>query len=76
MRGGAELTHFLRVALREGSGEPIATPTGPQGSGLVGGLGAADGLAVVPRETEIVEAGETVSVMLLRLPPGRPASAR
>ena len=76
MRGGAELTHFLRVALREGSGELIATPTGPQGSGLVGGLAAADGLAVVPRGTEIVEAGETVSVMLLRLPLGHPASAR
>ena len=68
LRGGAKLTHFLRVSLETESDGLLATPTGPQGSGLVRGLAGADGLAIVPRGVERIPAGASASVMLLRLP--------
>ena len=67
LAGGANLTHFLRVRLEQEEGELVATPTGPQGSGLVRGLAAADGLAVVQRGTDEIAEGAAASVVLLRL---------
>ncbi|MSR36346.1 MAG: molybdopterin molybdenumtransferase MoeA [Gemmatimonadetes bacterium] len=66
--GGFGLTHFLRVRLDARGGVLVATPTGPQGSGLVGGLAAADGLAVVPEGSDEIAAESPVTVLLLRLP--------
>jgi molybdopterin molybdotransferase len=53
----ARLCHFHRVTLEtEGSAPPLARLTGPQGSGLVRGLGTAQGLAVLPEGlTEVAE---------------------
>jgi molybdopterin molybdotransferase len=68
LAGGFNLTHFLRVRLETDAGALVATPTGPQGSGLVRGLARADGLAVVPEGTDEVAAGSPVTVLLLRLP--------
>ncbi len=65
------LTQFHRVALlpRRAAGEAARCAlTGPQGSGLVRSLRDADGLAIVPEGTARIEAGGTVSVLLL---PGR-----
>jgi molybdopterin molybdotransferase len=73
LTGGAELTHFVRVRLDQHASELVATPTGPQGSGLVSGLAGADGLAIVPRGTEEIAAGSSASVMLLRLPLSAPS---
>jgi molybdopterin molybdotransferase len=68
LAGGFALTHFLRVRLRLEGGALVATQTGAQGSGLVRGLAAADGLAVVPEGTDELPTGSAVSVLLLRLP--------
>lgn len=68
LKGGAKLTHFLRVSLEADDGGLLATPTGPPGSGLVRGLAGADGLAIVPQGVERIPAGDPASVMLLRLP--------
>lgn len=61
----ADLTYFQRVALRRDGPDTVADLTGPQGSGLVSGLARADGLAVVPPETDGIEPGEAVEVVLL-----------
>ena len=61
----AALTYFLRVALDRRDDATVAALTGPQLSGLVSGLAAADGLAVVTPERDAVEAGGQVDVMLL-----------
>lgn len=56
---------FLRVRLRRSDGRWLATPTGPQGSGILGSVVAADGLAEIPVERTEVPAGEQVLVHLL-----------
>ncbi|MBI4540659.1 MAG: molybdopterin molybdotransferase MoeA [Gemmatimonadetes bacterium] len=59
------LTHFLRVRLgHEGCGW-AAHLTGPQGSGILSSVAAADGLAVIPEEAGEIAPGETVKVLLL-----------
>jgi len=68
---GTKRTLFVRVRL-DGSGDGLrAWLTGPQGSGLVRSLSAADGLAIIPAGTSVA-AGEPVTV--LALDPG-PAAA-
>lgn len=62
----ADLTHFYRVKLsRVGGGLPEAELTGPQGSGILTSMSAADGLLIVPEGVSGVEAGETVEVIPL-----------
>jgi molybdopterin molybdotransferase len=66
IRVPAPLTHFQRVVLSPGAdGYLQATLTGAQGSGLVGGLARADGLAVVPADVDEIEPGMEVEVLLL-----------
>ena len=60
-----DLTGFLRVRLSRSGGEFEASLTGPQGSGLVASLGAADGLAVIPAGVRAIPRGAPVEVMLL-----------
>jgi len=63
LRGG-ERTLFLRVRL-DGSGADLwARPTGRQASGLVRGLAATQGLAIVPEGARIAE-GDPVEVIVL-----------
>ena len=69
LAGPPGLTHFLRVRLDTEVWPPVATPVGPQGSGLVRTLARADGLAVVPEEADGIARGEPVDVMLLDDPP-------
>lgn len=65
-----DLTGFLRVRL-SGSGAGLeASLTGPQSSGLVGSLGAADGLAILPVGVKAIPRGAPVDVMLLDDPRG------
>ena len=60
------LTCFHRVSLDvDDDGVVTAELTGPQGSGLVSGLAAADGLAVVPAGMERCPEGSRVEVILL-----------
>ena len=60
-----DITGFLRVRLSRPGAELEASLTGPQGSGLVGSLGAADGLAVIPEGVGAIPRGAPVEVMLL-----------
>ena len=65
-----DLTGFLRVRLNGAGRELQASLTGPQGSGLVGSLGAADGLAIIPTGVKTIPRGAPVDVMLLDDPRG------
>lgn len=65
LRGAAGLSFYARVTLAAADPVPVATPTGPQGSGLVRGLGIADGLALVPPDPGFVPAGADVDVLQL-----------
>lgn len=67
------LTHFLRVVFR--AGEEFGHPprvhlAGLQNSGLVQGLGEAEGLAVVPEGIETIAEGQPLDVILLADTPG------
>lgn len=61
-------THFVRVRLQERDGVLHAALTGPQGSGILMSMALAAGIAVIPEDTPVVEAGQTVDVQLTDLP--------
>jgi len=65
-----DITGFLRVRLSRSGTELEASLTGPQGSGLVGSLGAADGLAIIPEGVGAIPRGAPVEVLLLDNPGG------
>ena len=65
MKGPSDATCFLRVGLDSASHPPRITLVGPQGSGLVRTLHAADGLAVLPDGVREIAEGEFVDVMLI-----------
>ena len=54
----------MRLERRDGRWHAI--PTGHQGSHVLSSMAAADALAVVPTDTDRIEAGETVVVIVLR----------
>jgi molybdopterin molybdotransferase len=56
---------YLRVRLEPQSGGLGATPTGGQGSAILRSMLVADGLAVVPGDTEILRGGEVEVILLL-----------
>ncbi len=59
------MMHFPRVRLaREADGSTSARLTGSQGSGVATSMAAADGLAIVPADTDVFP-GEHVRVVLL-----------
>ena len=67
MASRAELTHFSRVRLSQADDGSIeATLTGPQGSGILTSMAAADGLAVIPEGAAEIPVGASVTVILLR----------
>ena len=70
LRASAGITCFLRVRLTWTDGAVYASLTGPQGSGLINSLGAADGLAVIPEGIEAIGRGSPVDVILLDYTPG------
>ncbi len=66
VRVAAPLTHFLRATLAtDGEGALVARLTGPQGSGLLSSVAAADALVVVPAGVRELPAGAAVRVLLL-----------
>jgi molybdopterin molybdotransferase len=65
IRAPARLTYFLRVEIAGSERGLTARLTGPQGSGLVGGLARAGGLAVIDEASPGVEEGGDVVVMLI-----------
>jgi molybdopterin molybdotransferase len=66
IRSSADLTHYYRVSLEfRADDAPVARLTGPQGSGILTSMVRADGLAVIPRGTAEIAAGDPVEVILL-----------
>jgi molybdopterin molybdotransferase len=59
------LTQYLRVRVSGEPGEESVSLAGPQGSGLMSGLSAAEGLAIVPEGVGEIPTGELVDVRLL-----------
>lgn len=58
-------TEFIRVMLAKEKGGYAATSTGAQGSGMLLSMARADGLAVLPAETNGLAADSRVTVLLL-----------
>ena len=56
---------YARVRVEEKNGKYFARLTGPQGSGILSSMKMANGLAVIPEDTEGVSAGDTIQVMML-----------
>jgi molybdopterin molybdotransferase len=66
IRSPTGLVRFLRVRLDAGAdGIDRAFLTGPQGSGILTSIAAADGLAVLPLDVEVVPEGGVVTVVML-----------
>jgi len=59
--------HFVRVGLERTREGILATPTENQSSGVLTSMIRGQGLAVIPLESESVEAGATVDVQILDL---------
>lgn len=67
IRSPKGLVRFLRVRLEpHEDGVPRAHLTGPQGSGILTSVSAADALLMVPLETEVIEADAAVTVVPLQ----------
>ena len=58
-------TEFIRVLLAKEEGGYTATSTGAQGSGMLLSMARADGLAVLPADSNGLTAGSIVAVQLL-----------
>lgn len=61
----APLTHFLRGVVSLTPDGPRARLTGPQGSGLLTSMAAANALLVIPPDPQRIEAGESVDALPL-----------
>jgi molybdopterin molybdotransferase len=57
--------YFARCVVTEEGGRYYASLTGPQGSGILSSMAAANGLTVIPEDVDVVEPGEEITVMML-----------
>ena len=53
------------IVSKNANGTLIASLTGPQGSGILTSMSAANGLTIIPEDTPHVEPGEPINVMML-----------
>ncbi|HJU87712.1 MAG TPA: hypothetical protein VJ788_10115, partial [Gemmatimonadota bacterium] len=60
-----EKAYYLRVRIQPDREGWLATPVGAQGSAILTGLAAADGLAIVPQGVGDLPAGAEVDVLPL-----------
>lgn len=65
---GPKLTHFLRAVIGERHGTLTAKLTGPQGSGILTSMTAANALLIVPEGRSEVLAGEKLKAIWLEDP--------
>jgi molybdopterin molybdotransferase len=56
---------FVRVVLALSGSHVLATPTGPQGSGIVSSTAFAEGLLIVPENQSVTRSGTRAPVILL-----------
>lgn len=59
----ADKTYVMRCRLTRDGEAWVATPTGPQGSGLLSSLVVADGLAIIPSDVDELTEGSNVDVL-------------
>ncbi|MDJ0766892.1 MAG: molybdopterin molybdotransferase MoeA [Myxococcota bacterium] len=64
----SERTQFLRAYVGQTESGPVATTTGPQGSGILNSMSKADALIIVPQGKKEVAAGEMVRGIFLNQP--------
>jgi len=57
--------YFARCVVSEEGGRYYASLTGPQGSGILSSMAAANALTVIPEDVDVVEPGEEITVMML-----------
>jgi molybdopterin molybdotransferase len=57
--------YFARCVVTQEGGRYYASLTGPQGSGILSSMAAANGLTVIPEDVDVVEPGEEITVMML-----------
>jgi molybdopterin molybdotransferase len=60
--------HYIRVRVEKKDGDYYISSTGPQGSGILKSMVLADGLALIPADTEYVKTGERVLTHLITQP--------
>ncbi len=68
LRSPAGKVSFLRAVVARRADGFAAALTGPQGSGMIHSMVAANALLVIPAETRRMEAGETVTALLIEQP--------
>ena len=71
-KGGLRL--LIRALVERRDGQYLASPTGPQGSGILTSMALANGLIVVPEEVALVKEGDPVKVLMLDWNQGQGAS--
>jgi molybdopterin molybdotransferase len=57
--------YFARCIVSEEGGRYYASLTGPQGSGILSSMAAANALTVIPEDVDVVEPGDEITVMML-----------
>jgi len=57
--------YFARCIVTEEDGRYYASLTGPQGSGILSSMAAANALTVIPEDVDVVEPGDEITVMML-----------
>ncbi len=57
--------YFARCVVTEEGGRYYASLTGPQGSGILSSMAAANALTIIPEDVDVVEPGEEITVMML-----------
>ena len=66
VRKGAGRIEFVRaIASRSSDGQLTVRPVEGQGSHMVGGLAAANCLIIFPKESELINKGDVVSIRML-----------
>ncbi|HNX49123.1 MAG TPA: hypothetical protein PKL08_03075, partial [Thermoanaerobaculaceae bacterium] len=61
-------THFLRVVAEDRAEGPVATSTGPQGSGILTSMVRANALAVVSGDEGVIPPGGPITLHMTELP--------
>lgn len=63
--------HLIRVRARREGGRVVASPSGPQGSGILSSMLRSNALALVPADATALKAGDEVTVHLIEEPEDR-----
>jgi molybdopterin molybdotransferase len=57
--------YYARCVVSEEGGRYYASLTGPQGSGILSSMAAANALTIIPEDVDVVEPGEEITVLML-----------